>query len=239
MISHSVRQHLISLLDLTSLNENDNESTIDLLCTQATTPYGKVAAVCIYPQYVSLAHHKLRDKAIHIATVCNFPDGSQNLETTLLEIQQATTNGADEIDLVLPYYSFLQDKQKEIQSYLANCRSILNPNQRLKIILETGSYLDKNDIALATRLAIESGAHFIKTSTGKIPIGATPEAADVIFKTIKSINPNVGFKASGGVRHIEDALIYLRLAEKWMGESWVQPEHFRIGASRLLHDLLK
>lgn len=239
MISHSTRQTLIALLDLTSLSDNDSNETITTLCHKTITPFGKVAAVCVYPQFVNLAKFLLQNQNIAIATVANFPTGNQPLLTILQQLQQATLDGADEIDVVMPYTDFLQGNKQKVLDYLSTVRTHLNSSQRLKIILETGAYHHADEIISATQYAIAAGAHFVKTSTGKIAMGATPEAVEIILKTIKATNKNdIGLKISGGVREVKDALLYLQLVEKIMGPSWIHPKNLRIGASKLLDEIL-
>lgn len=228
------KTQLFRLIDLTRLNDDDNDTTITELCQQASSPLGKVAAICIYPTFISLAKHL--QPTINVATVCNFPSGNQSLELTLKEIQQAIELGADEIDLVFPYQAFLKGDTNYCERFIQQCRlATLKP---LKIILETGAFPNQIQIAAATKVAINSGADFIKTSTGKIKLGASLEAAEAILTTIKQVNPNTGFKVSGGVATIEQARTYINLAKRLLGADYITPNHFRIGASRLVKQLL-
>lgn len=230
---------LIQLMDLTRLTENDSESAIQTLCESAQTPLGPVTAVCIYPQFVLLAKKILKSTAIKIATVANFPAGNETLVDCIAEIKTALANGADEIDVVLPYESFLAGERESVKAYIQACKAICD-KKLLKVILETGALIKNELIAEATALSIESGANFIKTSTGKIPINATLSAAETILSIIKKYpKQNVGLKLSGGIQTVEQATEYLTLVKKQMGSHWITPYHLRFGASRLLTDILK
>lgn len=231
-------EQLISCLDLTSLNADDNIERIETLCQAAQTTHGPVAAVCVYPQFVATAQQQLANTSIHIATVTNFPSGEQALDKALEETQQAIDNGADEIDVVMPYRAYLQGKDDQVTQYLQQVKQVCGEQAHLKVILETGVLADKKYIAGAAELAIHSGANFIKTSTGKVSPGATIQAVRVMLDTIKQINPAVGCKVAGGVRQVADAMNYAKLAAEIMGEDYVQARTFRLGASSLLNALL-
>lgn len=228
---------LLRLLDLTSLNAEDTEYSIDELCHKAHTPYGNVAAVCIWPRFVPHAKRLLHGSDIKVATVVNFPQGEYNLNKLKKEIYQALEAGANEIDAVFPYHEFLNKNYTECEKFAQSARELCE-GKTLKIILETGEINNAQKISQATKICIDSGADFIKTSTGKTPISATPEAANAILETIAADTRNVGFKASGGIRTIEDAKKYLILATKIMGYKWVTPNNMRIGASSLLDNLI-
>ncbi len=225
---------LISLLDLTSLNETDTPETIKALCKKAQTPVGPVAAVCIYPAFVKQAKALLESTPIKIATVSNFPSGMQPIDENTKEIQQAIADGADEIDWVIPYPLLMQQQASAVMQALKTIREI-SKTVTLKIILETGKLDDPELIAEASTLAIEAGADFIKTSTGKVEKNATLSAAAIMLQQIKQHHQEktVGFKAAGGIRTVDEAMRYIALAEKIMGANWVSPQNFRIGASRL------
>ena len=228
---------LIGLLDLTTLNDNDTNETVSTLCQKATTKYGNTASVCIYPQFIPHAKTVLPQN-FKIATVINFPKGIANNTILEREIITALNNGADELDVVFPYHTFLDGDIDFCKEYLSIARESC-PNKILKIIIESGEL--KNTIAIkeATQLCIDANADFVKTSTGKTEISATPEAANAILETIAQSGKNVGFKASGGIKTIYDAKTYLTLAQSIMGNDWINSNHFRIGASSLLNDLIK
>lgn len=228
---------LIRCLDLTSLNEKDNEQTIIELCKKSSTAHGNTAAVCVFSKFVPLALQQLANNT-KIATVVNFPKGEPDVQSTINEINRALKAGADEIDAVLPYKSFLAGGINFCTDYLQQIRTACG-EKTLKIILETGELQTTRLIKNAAKLCIDCGADFIKTSTGKTQTSATPEAANAILETIKSSGKNVGFKASGGIKTIEEAKKYLTLAVSVMGSDWVRPSVFRIGASSLLTNLLQ
>lgn len=229
---------LIRMLDLTSLNDNDSELTIEELCQKALTPYGNVAAVCIAGKFVRLAKNLLNKTSVKIATVVNFPQGEFAIGQTCEEIEKAVKNGADEIDAVFPYRHFLEGKTADCETYVSEAKKAAGKDKLLKIILETGELKTVSAIANASRLSIANGADFIKTSTGKSKISATPEAANIMLEAIAAAKNNVGFKASGGIKTLDEAKKYLVLADSVMGLRWINPHNFRIGASSLLNDLI-
>ena len=232
-------KQLIHLIDLTSLNEDDTSQSIKRLCEKARTPHGPVATVCICPQFVQQACALLINTSIKIATVANFPKGDQLLTDCIESIKQLIRNGADEIDVVMPYENYLSGCRDDVKEFLEACRSICHPGITLKVILESGALINHDAIFDATVLAIEAGADFIKTSTGKITAGATPQAAEIILEAIKSCpNKKAGLKVSGGVRTVSQALDYLQLVKDKMGAHWITYQTLRFGASHLLEDIL-
>lgn len=229
---------ILPLIDLTSLNDDDNVEVIKDLCQKAITPYGKVAAVCVYPSFVKLAKDCLHKTHLKIATVCNFPTGEQKIKTVLQETQRAIANGADEIDLVIPYKDYLTGNSKTTINLVSECKKICGTDILLKVILETGALIKPKIIIAASTDVIAAGADFLKTSTGKIPVNATPEAAQLMLTVIHHSIRQVGFKAAGGIRTVEQAAEYLKIADQIMGKDWVFPQTFRFGASSLLDDVL-
>lgn len=230
---------LISCLDLTSLNDEDTEETILKLCSDAKTPAGEVAAVCVFPKFVSLAKAALLNTSIKIATVANFPQGSADITQTIAQIHSSIEAGADEIDVVMPYYLIGYNDFEKARQYLHTCKTACGSTIPMKVIIESGELKSTENIRFASQIAIDAGANFIKTSTGKVRINATPEAAQTMLEVIRDSGKPVGFKASGGIRTTETAEQYLRFAKEIMGDDWVSPNTFRIGASSLLFDLLK
>ena len=231
----------LSLVDLTNLNGDCTHEDIDRLCDRAITPRGAVAAVCIWPRFVSHAHSRLGG-TVPIATVVNFPDGGTHSEITVVETRQAVRDGAAEIDLVLPYGAFAEGDRATAERMVRAVReevSAQNGDALLKVILETGELKSEALIREASRLAIECGADFIKTSTGKVAENATLRSAEIVLEEIAaSGRRDVGFKPAGGIRTTEDAGAYLALADRIMGADWVSPRTFRFGASGVLDDLL-
>lgn len=231
MISEDDKKKIFSLLDLTSLNDNDNAATIAALCEKAVGPLGHVAAVCVYPECISYAVEALRNTSIKIATVANFPHGIEEEAQILASIAYALNAGANEIDVVFPYRRYLQGDKKGALNIITACRNFIGSEIILKVILETGVLSNLSTIEEVSEKLILAGANFLKTSTGKVTVGATLEAASTILYAIKASGANVGFKASGGIRTVEQAMLYIRLAQDIMGKDWVTPEHFRIGTS--------
>ena len=193
---------LIGCLDLTSLGDHDTEYRIEDLCAKADTPYGHVAAVCIWPQFIPLAKKKLKKTPVKIATVVNFPHGGSDFAKLRHEIRQALKAGADEIDAVFPYHDFLEGNLDVCDRFLDTVTETCGETTT-KIILETGELAKASRIAEATRLCLNKGVGFIKTSTGKTPVSATPEAANIILETIAASRRKAGFKASGGIHTID------------------------------------
>jgi deoxyribose-phosphate aldolase len=226
-------RRILALLDLTNLDATCGPAEIDALCARAAGGPGPVAAVCVWPQFVGDARRLLANSPVRVATVSNFPAGGEDLERVLEDTEEALRDGADEIDLVLPWRAYLRGNHAVAHAMVAETKGLLPGGRVLKVILETGALPDAEAIAGAARLAIGAGADFLKTSTGKLPISATPEAARVILSEIAAADRLVGFKAAGGIRTLEDAAGYLALADAIMGPTWVSPATFRIGASGL------
>ncbi len=233
-----VAMFALSLLDLTNLRDDCDTDAIDTLCRRAQTSHGTTAAICIWPRFVAQARKTLGPgHAVKIATVVNFPSGDLPLEAVEAETRQAVADGADEIDLVIPYKAFLAGDESAVSVMVAGVRAAC-PHACLKVILETGEIKDSAKIRRASELAIEAGADFIKTSTGKVQVNATLEAADIMLQAIRDSRKKVGFKPAGGIATVADADLYLRLAETIMGANWLMPSTFRFGASSLLDDIL-
>ena len=227
----SARQAL-ACLDLTSLNEVDTPADIAALCARAQSPFGPVAAVCVWPRFVAQAR-ALLPSDIKVAAVANFPAGSLDLTRTLAEVREIAEAGGDEIDLVLPYRALMQGRTSECAEFLAELRHATRP-LTLKVIIESGELKTTALIAQATRLALMAGADFVKTSTGKTAVSATLQAARTMLAEIKASGlPATGFKASGGIRTVADAAAYLAL----VSDDARNPRRFRFGASALLNDI--
>lgn len=232
----------IRLLDLTSLGENDDDAAVAALCNRALTAPGRVAAVCIWPRFVTLARGLLEHSDVRIAAVANFPAGDDDIAAAVTETEDIVNDGADEVDLVMPYTRWLGGDRAVAQDMIAACKRACGDHVLLKVILESGRLGSRDAIYAASRDAIAAGADFIKTSTGKVEVSATPAAAEAMLQAIKDSGPmedrDVGFKAAGGIRDTETAGQYLGLADRIMGPGWADPRHFRFGASGLLDDLL-
>lgn len=229
---------ILSLIDLTSLNSDDDEDRIRSLCHQSSTEYGSVAAVCVYLTFVPLSKQLLQETAVKIATVSNFPHGTELIEKVSREIEKATDNGADEVDVVWPYADYLSGREEEVGKFVNACSVACGGHAHLKIIMETGLFPDVEKIYHASRLIIDAGADFLKTSTGKVEVNATPEAAAAMLFAIRDSGEHIGFKAAGGIRTVQQATQYLNLATQIMGSEWITPDTFRLGASSLLNEVL-
>jgi deoxyribose-phosphate aldolase len=233
----ALRAHLVSCLDLTRLDDAVDATAIDELATRAAAT--KVAAICIPPAWVARTKHALAGAPVAIATVVNFPGGEDGPETVHDVTVAAVRDGAAEIDIVFPYKRFLADAAPPASRTLRTCRDASGADIRIKVILETGAFHSTEALQRAAAVAIDGGADFLKTSTGKIQQGATLEAAAVLLAQIEASGFPVGFKASGGVRTPQEAASYFTLAESMLGKGWATPDRFRIGASALLDELLK
>ncbi|WP_210485287.1 deoxyribose-phosphate aldolase [Microvirga antarctica] len=237
MSDAALAQRALRSLDLTDLTDTCTPSAIDALCAKASDPHGPVAAVCVWPQFVRQAKAALMGSPVRIATVVNFPDGGEDVARVSDDVGEALADGADEIDLVLPYKALQRGNASTAREMVEAVREKVDRKRVLKVILETGMLADPKLIEAASRLAIAAGADFIKTSTGKTAVSATPEAAEIMLRAIRDSGRSVGLKPSGGIRTLDDAKIYLDLAGRIMGPNWATPQTFRIGASGLYDTL--
>lgn len=228
----------LACLDLTSLNDGDTEADVIALCERAISPHGSVAAVCVWPHLARVARDRAAP-AVKVAAVANFPGGASDVEATRRDVATIVQAGAQEVDVVLPYRALLAGDD-------AACAAVLRAARRgsegltLKVILETGELREEAVIQRAARLALAEGADFLKTSTGKTPVSATPQAAGVMLRAIAadaSAKARVGFKASGGIRTVAGVVPYLDAVEQVLGAQALTPARFRIGASSLLSDI--
>jgi deoxyribose-phosphate aldolase len=234
----AVASRALSLLDLTNLKDDCTPEQIVTLCGRAQNAFGPTAAICIWPRFVMQARTLLGpDSPIRIATVVNFPSGEMKTEDVLAETRDAVADGADDIDLVIPYRALAKGDDKAVTDMVSAVKAACGP-AILKTILETGELKDISLIRRASDLSIAAGADFIKTSTGKVGVNATLEAADIMLQAIRDSRRKVGFKPAGGISTVADAALYLSLADTIMGEDWVMPSTFRFGASGLLDDII-
>ncbi|MBY7667419.1 MULTISPECIES: deoxyribose-phosphate aldolase [Vibrio] len=232
----------LKLMDLTTLNDDDTDAKVIALCHDAKTAVGNTAAICIYPRFIPIAKKTLREQGtpeIRIATVTNFPHGNDDIEIAIAETKAAVAYGADEVDVVFPYRALIAGNEQVgfdlVKQCKAACGDIL-----LKVIIETGELKEEALIKKASQICIEAGADFIKTSTGKVPVNATPEYARMMLEVIRDMGvaKTVGFKPAGGVRTAQDAALYLAMADELLGADWADSMHYRFGASSLLTNLL-
>ena len=246
--TNKVYSSCLSFMDLTSLNTTDTDEKIISMIGKVNTFKEKyptrpqVAAICLYPNFASLAKIHLKDRSVNIAVVAAlFPHSQGELEVKLHECKKAVEDGANEVDIVLSLRYFLG---RDIVKCAEEIRAIKDTigNAHLKVILETGAIKDSEAIYEASMLSMRSGADFIKTSTGKMEPAATPEAAYVMCKAIadfhKASGKKVGFKPAGGIVTPEDAALYYAIVDTVLGKEWLNKDLFRIGASRLANNLL-
>jgi deoxyribose-phosphate aldolase len=237
-----------SMLDLTTLEGNDTPGKVRHLCAKAVVPdptrpeIPSVAAVCVYPALVSVARDALRGTGVQVASVATgFPSGQTSLDVKLEETRDAVAAGATEIDMVISREAYLSGDDarvaREIEAVKEACGSA-----HLKVILETAEMPTYAHVRHASELAIAAGADFIKTSTGKAKTGATPGVVLVMLETVRDhawkTGEIVGVKAAGGVSNTKAALHMLVLVKETLGDEWLTPDRFRIGASSVLNDLL-
>jgi len=251
----NILRKIISFIDLTSLEGNDTREKIKILCYKSISPLPEqksipsCAAVCVYPVFISFAKDFLKNSDVKLATVGTaFPSGQYQQSVKLFDVEESLKDGADEIDMVISRGEFLSGNYEYVYDEINKVKNICTrysnkqKNIKLKVILEVGELESLENIWKASIISMYAGADFIKTSTGKIKVNATPEAAFVMVKAIKDYyNKNkkrIGFKPAGGIRTAEDALKYYYIVKKILGEKWLSKEYFRIGASSLLDNIL-
>lgn len=226
----------LACLDLTTLNDADDETAVAALAARAHGPAGPPAALCVWPRLAAFARREA-PAGVAIAAVANFPHGGTDVDAAVRDAAAIVDAGAQEIDVVLPWRAFAAG---DVAAAAAVLRAVRRAGEglRLKVILETGELADDARIAAASALALAEGADFLKTSTGKVKVGATPAAARAMLRTIAATpGSTAGFKASGGVRTVADAAAYAALVREQLGDGAVGPRRFRLGASGLLDDI--
>ena len=234
---------IFQCIDFTTLEAFDNETKINDFCSKALSfkdndLHISVPAVCIYSPFVRQAKELLRGSGIKVATVaCAFPSGQMPFELKRREVEYCVEQGADEVEMVISRGTFLAGRLDEVYEEIKSVREACAPPVRLKVILETGELKSVENIRRASEIAINAGADFIKTSTGKSPVSATPLAAIIMCDTIKeyfeATGRMVGFKPAGGMSTIDDALTYFYIVREVLGERWLNKDYFRVGTSRL------
>ena len=234
---------IFQCIDFTTLEAFDNETKINDFCSKALSfkdndLHISVPAVCIYSPFVRQAKELLRGSGIRVATVaCAFPSGQMPFELKRREVEYCVEQGADEVDMVISRGTFLAGRLDEVYEEIKSVREACAPPVRLKVILETGELKSVENIRRASEIAINAGADFIKTSTGKSPVSATPLAVIIMCDTIKeyfeATGRMVGFKPAGGMSTIDDALTYFYIVREVLGERWLNKDYFRVGTSRL------
>ena len=226
---------VVALIDATNLADDCTDDDVVELCRSATGAWGSVAGVCVFARFVALARAELgADSEVRLVTVTNFPSGDDTLDDVVAATRRALDDGADEIDVVLPYHSFLAGDTQRPAALLDAARDAVDEARTLKVIIESGEMADRAQIDAAARFSVDHGADFVKTSTGKTALSATPEAVETILGVLSTAERPVGVKAAGGVRSLEDAAAYLAMADRIMGDGWASAETFRFGSSSLL-----
>lgn len=227
----------LACLDLTSLNDDDDAAAVAGLCARALGPHGRPAAVCVWPRFVAQARAAL-PPAVKVAAVANFPAGGADPAAAVAEARAIVAAGGDEVDLVLPWRALQQGDAAGAAALVAAVRAAC-AGRTVKLILESGELATPALVDAASRIGLDAGVDFLKTSTGKTPHGATPAAARVMLQAIAA-HPRgaaVGFKASGGIRRVADAAGYAALVREVLGAAALGPARLRFGASGLLDDI--
>jgi deoxyribose-phosphate aldolase len=239
----------VSMMDLTTLEGKDTPGKVAYLCHKALHPADaryevpSCAAVCVYPNLVKHARRFLGDASpVHVAAVSTgFPSGQYPLATRLEETRRAVGDGADEIDMVIDRAAFLSGQYARVFDEIAAVRAACGV-AHLKVILETGELVTLDNVRLASHIAMEAGADFIKTSTGKVQPAATMPVTLVMLEAIRdyylATGLRVGMKPAGGIRRAKECLAYLVMVKETLGDDWLNPDLFRFGASAVLNDVL-
>lgn len=244
-----VYKFCFSAIDLTTLSCNDSEESVREFATKCAAFYHEyphipnVASICVYPSFVETVGLSIDGTPMRITSVAGgFPASQTFLEVKALECAMAVESGADEIDIVMNVGMILKGHYEEAASEVQVLRDELSEDITLKVIIESGALKDPEHIRAASLLSIFAGADFIKTSTGKIDVAATPEAAVVMCRAIKdyydATGKQIGFKVAGGVRTAHDAALYYTIVEEILGADWLTTDLFRIGASSAANNLL-
>lgn len=243
-----VKTFLLNSVELTSLKTTDNEDSI-LRFVEKVNKFddiypelGHVATVCVYPNYAKVCHDALGNEDVEIACVSgSFPSSQTFMEVKVAETALAISEGATEIDIVMPVGKFLNDDYEGMCDEIEEIKNVCG-DRPLKVILETGCLKTASNIMKASILAMYAGADYIKTSTGKLTPAATPEAALVMCKAIKQYYDNtgiqIGFKPAGGMKTVDDALTYYTIVKEVLGEKWLTNKLFRLGTSSLANKLI-
>lgn len=245
----TILKKCFSFMDLTTLRPEDTPESVKALVDKVTKlhaeypDYPLPASICVYPNFASVVKENRCSEELHVTTVAAcFPSSQSFLEVKVREVELAIENGADEIDIVLALNSFLAGNDEAAAEEIRAIRKVCTGGVVLKVILETGVLKTPELIHRASMLAMEAGADFIKTSTGKVAVNATPEAAEVMCKAIKEYyektGRKVGFKAAGGVSTAEEALQYYQIGESILGGEWMNKSLFRFGVSRVGNSLM-
>ena len=256
VMNPAILKDCMSIMDLTTLRTEDTVASVTKLVGKVNAfandypEYPLPASVCVFSNFASVVKETLADKSVHVTAVSGcFPTSQSFLEVKVKECEMAVENGADEIDIVLALNAFMADdfdrarlEIRTMKAAIDAAAAKLGKKVVLKVILETGLLVTPEKIANASFLAMEEGADFIKTSTGKVSVNATPMAAFVMCECIKAFysktGHKVGFKAAGGISTAKDAVGYYSIVKTILGEEWICKDLFRFGVSRLANSLM-
>jgi deoxyribose-phosphate aldolase len=238
----------LNMIDLTTLEGKDTEGKVKQMCNKAirlsndVPGLPTVAAVCVYPTYVKVAKEALKNSPVKVASVATaFPSGNSTLDIKISDTRFAVENGADEVDMVISRGEFLKGNYHFVFDEIAAIKEACGA-ARLKVILETGELSTLDNVRKASDIAIQAGADFIKTSTGKIQPAATMPVTLVMLEAIKDhylkTGVMIGMKPAGGISTAKSALQYLVMLYETLGSKWMSNEWFRFGASSLANDIL-
>ncbi len=244
----------MSMIDLTTLEGKDTPEKVRALCQKAVRPFERdeevlgervppVAAVCVYPTLVAIAREELAGSGVKVASVATgFPSGQYPLPVRVDDTLRAVADGADEIDMVINRGAYLAGRYSEVFAEIQEVKRACGP-AHLKVILETGELETYDHIRRASDLAIAAGADFVKTSTGKVQPAATMPVTLVLLESVRDqflrTGSVVGVKPAGGIRTAKQALHYLVMIKETLGDAWLHPDRFRIGASALANDIVR
>ncbi|MDD9880421.1 MAG: deoxyribose-phosphate aldolase [Candidatus Marinimicrobia bacterium] len=238
----------LSMIDLTTLEGKDSPGKVKQLCYKAAHLHDQypdlpnVAAICVYPTMVPIAKKALTGTNINIASVAtSFPSGMADLQSKLDEVKSVVDAGANEIDMVISRGRFLRGDYNYVSDEIAQVKDACG-DAHLKVILETGELVTLDNVRLASDIAMEAGADFIKTSTGKVSPAATPPVVLTMLEAIRDFETKtgekIGMKPAGGIGTAKQAIQYLVMVKETLGEDWLSPDLFRFGASSLANDVL-
>lgn len=244
-----VKKFLFGSIELTTLKTTDSDTSV-MAFTERVNSFDNdypdlphVATICVYPCFAEVVKDTLEVEGVEIACVSgSFPSSQARIEVKVAETALAVKDGATEIDIVMPVGKFLSGDYEGMCEDIAELKSVCGEDVAMKVILETGDIKTAANIKKASLLAMYAGADYIKTSTGKEPVSATPEAAYVMCKAIKEYYDEtgiqIGFKPAGGINTVMDATIYYTIVKETLGEQWLTNKWFRLGTSRLANLLL-
>lgn len=256
MMSPEVLKSCLSFQDLTTLHTEDTPASVTKFVGKVNSfmadypAYPLPASICVYSNFAALVKKTLKNPDVHVTTVSAcFPTSQSFLEVKARECELAVEAGADEVDIVLALNAFMEGDFETARDEIRSLRDVIDGTAEkygrkvvLKVILETGLLVSPEKIANASFLAMEGGADFIKTSTGKVSVNATPMAACVMCRCIKAYyektGRKVGFKAAGGISTAKDAVVYYAIAKSILGTEWLNKDLFRFGVSRLANALM-